>query len=111
MATAAFVISLSSARILAAESPAPIPGSGIPATAATATPAAATTTAAALKPFKKRFLLSHSSSVYQQPDKTSAVIANVRRKTHVSVTGVTGDWLQIRLSNGKVGFIPSSAAE
>jgi hypothetical protein len=35
---------------------------------------------------------------------------HVRRGTHESVTGVTGDW-QIRLSNGKVGFIPSSAAE
>jgi hypothetical protein len=103
IATASIILSFISARVLAAESPTPISSAG--------TPAAAATTAAELKPVKKRFLLSHSSSVYQQPDTTSAVIAHVRRRTHVSVTGVTGDWLQIRLPNGKIGFIPSSAAE
>jgi uncharacterized protein YgiM (DUF1202 family) len=111
IATAAIILSFTSAGVLAAESPTPIPSAATPAAAATATPAAAQTTAAELKPVNKRFLLSHSSSVYEQPDKTSAVIAHVRRRTHVSVTGVTGDWLQIRLSSGKVGFIPSSAAE
>jgi uncharacterized protein YgiM (DUF1202 family) len=110
IATAAVVLSFTSAGIFAAESPTPIPSGAIPTVAATATPAAPTT-AAELKPVKKRFLLSHSSSVYEQPDKTSAVIGHVRRRTHVSVTGVTGDWLRIRLSSGKVGFIPSSAAE
>jgi hypothetical protein len=111
IAIAAFIVSFTSAAVLAAESAAPVQGAGIPAEAATATPAAAPTTAGTLKPIKRRFLLSHSSSVYEQPDKTSAVVAHVRRKTHVSVTGVIGDWLQIRLSSAKVGFIPSSAAE
>jgi uncharacterized protein YgiM (DUF1202 family) len=110
IATTAIMLCLASAAALAAESPV-ASNAPTPAVAATATPAAAPTTAAVLKPIKKRFVLSHSSSVYQQPDKTSAVIAHVRRRTHVNVTGLTGDWLQIRLSSGKVGFIPSSAAE
>ncbi|MGD0076359.1 MAG: SH3 domain-containing protein [Candidatus Binataceae bacterium] len=103
IATASIILLFTSARVLAEESPVPI--------SSAATPAAAATSAAELKPVKKRFLLSHSSSVYQQPDKTSAVIAHVRRRTHVNVTGITGDWLQIRLPKGKIGFIPSSAAE
>src|ERR1700722_19306242 len=107
IATVAIIVAFTSARALAVESP----SAATPVTAATATPAAAPTTAAGVKPVKKRFLLSHSSSVYEQPDKTSAVIAHVRRRTHVSVIGLTGDWLQIQLPGGKVGFIPSSAAE
>jgi hypothetical protein len=58
--------------------------------AAAATPAASPTAAAALKPLRRRFLLSHSSSVYQYPDKASAVIAHVRRKTRISAIGIQG---------------------
>jgi len=29
----------------------------------------------------------------------------------VHVTGITGDWLQVTLRNGTVGFIPVTAAE
>jgi hypothetical protein len=83
----------------------------VPAVAATATPNAAPTSTTGLKPVKKRFLLSHSSSVYEHPDKTSAVIGYVHRRAHINVTAVTGDWLRIRLSSSKVGFIPASAAE
>ena len=110
IAAAALIFSFTSTA-LAAESATTTPSAALPGAAATATPVAAPTNPAEIKPIKKRFLLSHSSSVYEQPDKTSAVIAHVRRHTHVNVTGVTGDWLQIRLSSGKVGFIPSSAAE
>jgi len=104
IATASIIIiSFAAAGVLAAEPSTPI--------SSAATPAAAPATGAELKPIKKRFLLSHNSSVYQQPDKTSVVVGHVRRKTHVNVTAVAGDWLQIRLSNGKSGFIPSSSAE
>jgi hypothetical protein len=106
--SAALLLSFTWAVALAQESATPIPSESTPgATATSAAPAAM----AKLKPIKSRFLLSHSSSVYAQPDKTSAVIAHVHRKTHVSVTGVIGDWLQIRLVSGKTGYIPSSAAE
>jgi Bacterial SH3 domain len=111
IATAALILWFSPAGILAAGSPTPIPRMTTAAAAATATPVAAPTTAGVLKPVNKRFVLTHSSSVYEQPDKTSAVIAHVRRRTHVRVTGVKGDWMRIRLPSGKVGFIPSSAAE
>jgi len=64
-----------------------------------------------LKPINKRFLLSHNSSVYREPNTSSAVVAHVKRGRHVRVVGITGDWLQIRLSGDKVGFIPTKAAE
>jgi hypothetical protein len=108
IATAAIILSFISVEVLAAESPAAIPSGSVAAVAATATPDATPTK---LKPVKKRFLLSHSSSVYEQPDKTSAVIGYVHRRAHVRVTAVTGDWLRIQLSSSKVGFIPASAAE
>jgi tetratricopeptide (TPR) repeat protein len=76
---------------------------------------AATTTASAgapkIKPLNKLFLLTKNSPVYQSPDETSATIAQVRRKKYVHVTGITGNYLQIRLKNGTVGFIPVAAAE
>jgi tetratricopeptide (TPR) repeat protein len=80
--------------------------------------APATTTASAppavapqVKPLNKLFLLTKNSPVYQNPDGTSSTIGQVRRKKYVHVTGIAGDYLQIRLKNGTVGFIPESAAE
>jgi uncharacterized protein YgiM (DUF1202 family) len=107
--TAAIVLSFVGTSALAADSPAS--SAATPAAAATATPAAASTNTAKLQPVKKRFLLTHSSSVYSEPDKGSTVLAHVRSKSHVHVTGVVGDWLQIHMSSGKSGYIPSSAAE
>jgi uncharacterized protein YgiM (DUF1202 family) len=67
--------------------------------------------APSIKPISKRFLLSHSTAVYKQPDKASGVVAHVKARTHVNVIGITGDWLQIKLARGEVGFIPETAAE
>jgi uncharacterized protein YgiM (DUF1202 family) len=103
------VLSIISSAAFAAEPSTPAASGALPAT--TATPVAPPATPSKIKETKKRFLLTHSSSVYEKPDKASPVIGHVRHGTHVNVTGVTGDWLQIRLSSGKVGFIPSSAAE
>src|SRR5580692_10240139 len=77
-------------------------------TAAVAPPEApATTTASAppgvapqVKPLNKLFLLTKNSPVYQNPDQTSSTIGQVRRKKYVHVTGIAGDYLQIRLKNG-----------
>ena len=49
--------------------------------------------------------------MYLNPDPTSTTIAQVRRKKYVHVTGIAGDYLQIKLKNGTVGFIPVAAAE
>ncbi len=78
-------------------------------TTASAPPAAGV--APQIKPLNKLFLLTKNSPVYQNPDATSSTIGQVRRKKYVHVTGVAGDYLQIRLKNGTVGFIPESAAE
>jgi uncharacterized protein YgiM (DUF1202 family) len=104
VAIAGLVLSVTSSAAFAAEPSTPA-AVALPAT--TATPVAPSK----IKATKKRFLLTHSSSVYEEPDKASAVVGHVSHGTHVNVTGVTGDWLQVKLSSSKVGFIPSSAAE
>jgi uncharacterized protein YgiM (DUF1202 family) len=104
MASVGIVLVLASARTQAAPTSAPDLSA---ATAASNAPSAAPST----KPIKKRFLLSRSSRVYQRPDAGSIVVAHVKAKSHVTVIGITGDWLQIKLSSGKVGFIPTQAAE
>jgi len=106
IAAVSLAFSLIASAAIAAESPTPSA-----ATPVTVAPAAAPKTTAKLEPVKKRFLLTHSSSVYSKPDKSSTVLAHVHGKSHVNVTGVVGDWLRIRMSNGKEGYIPSSAAE
>jgi tetratricopeptide (TPR) repeat protein len=84
-------------------------------TAAVEAPAGAPTTTASaapqIKPLNKLFLLTKNSPVYQNPDDTSTTIGQVRRKKYVHVTGIAGNYLQIRLKNGTVGFIPETAAE
>lgn len=80
---------------------------------AEATTAASDTHAGApkIKPLNKLFLLTKNSPVYQNPDETSSAVGQVRRKKYVHVTGITGNYLQVKLRNGTVGFIPVSAAE
>ncbi|MGD0073707.1 MAG: tetratricopeptide repeat protein [Candidatus Binataceae bacterium] len=64
-----------------------------------------------IKALDKKFQLTHDSPVYENPDNTSRVVGKVTHRKWVHVTGITGDWLQIKLRNGTVGFIPTSAAE
>ncbi len=91
----------------------PAPAKSAPAGTATP-PAVAAVEPPAAKPMKRldrKFRLTHNSPVYQNPDASSAVVAQVHRRRYVHVTGITGDWLQVTLRNGTVGFIPVSAAE
>lgn len=82
-------------------------GGGAMALAPTPAPAPAS-----IRPINnKRFLLSHDSPVYREPDDSSAIVARVHRRKFVIVTGITGNWLRIRLRNGVVGFIPTKAVE
>ena len=106
IASAGVLILLTSALVGAQGITAPPPAASPPASTSSAPPPEAP-----MKSLDKRFLLSHASSVYQAPDTTSTVIAHVKRHTHVHVTGMTGNWLQIKLSSGKIGFIPSKAVE
>lgn len=81
-----------------------------PTAAAQPSPAGAAA-APVVKPLNKLFLLTKSSAVYQKPDETSAVIAQVKRRKYVHVIGITGNFLQIRLRNKSIGFIPVNVAE
>lgn len=92
------------------------PAEAPPAISSTTPPPSAPSAVAAaapkpLKPLNRRFLLTHNSPVYQDANGTSPVVAQVHRRKHVHVTGISGDWLQVTLRNGTVGFIPASAAE
>jgi hypothetical protein len=57
------------------------------------------------------FMLADSSPVYEHPDKASAIIAYVPQGAHENVAAGVGDWLLIRLPDGKVGFIPDDAVK
>jgi tetratricopeptide (TPR) repeat protein len=95
------------ARLLPA--PAATPAADAASAAATATTASGV--APKIKPLNKLFLLTKNSPVYQNPDQTSSTIGHVRRQKYVHVTGITGDYLQIKLRNGTLGFIPVAAAQ
>ena len=105
IASAGILILLSSALVGAQSPAAPAPAAPPPA------PASAPAPAAPMKSINKRYLLSHSSSVYRDPDTGSAVVAHLKRHSHVRVVGMTGDWLQVKLSSGKTGYIPTKAVE
>jgi tetratricopeptide (TPR) repeat protein len=85
------------------------PGAAPPTTVASVPGAA--TAPPQIKPLNKLFLLTKNSPVYLNPDVASSTIGQVRRKKYVHVTGIAGDYLQIRLKNGTTGFIPVAAAE
>ena len=80
------------------------------AAAPASTPAAAASSAP-VKPLNKKFLLGHDSPVYESPRQDSEVVAQVHRGKFVHVVGITGNWLQIKMRTGIIGFIPASVAE
>lgn len=85
-----------------------------PTVSATEAPAGAAVSNSKIKPVNppRLFLLTHDSPVYANPDTTSGQVGKVRHRKYVRVIGLAGkDWLQIKLKNGTVGFIPTSAAE
>jgi hypothetical protein len=65
----------------------------------------------AVRPVNRKFLLTHDSPVYETPQDSATVVAQVHRRKFVRVTGITGNWFRIQMKNGTVGFIPVSAAE
>ncbi len=85
--------------------------SAAPAGAATTTASAPKTAAPKVKPLNKLFLLTKNSPVYQNPDDTSSTIGQVYSRKYVHVTGITGNYLQVKLKNGTIGFIPVASAE
>src|SRR5215469_12467860 len=64
-----------------------------------------------IKPLNKVFLLTKNSPVYESPDSTSTVVGQVHKRKYVHVVGLAGNYLQIKLRNGTVGFVPETAAE
>ena len=66
---------------------------------------------AKIKPLNKVFLLTKNSPVYESPDTSSNVVGQVHKKKYVHVVGLAGNYLQIKLRNGTVGFVPETAAE
>jgi len=75
------------------------------------TPGAPAAAIPPVRPLDRKFLLTHDSPVYDSPQETANVLAQVHRRKFVHVTGITGNWLRIQMKNGTVGFIPVTAAE
>jgi tetratricopeptide (TPR) repeat protein len=95
-----------------------LPAAAPPAAEAATPPASAAPPAAApagkqakFKALNRRFKLTHDSPVYQAADSGTSVVAQVHRGKWVHVTGIQGNYLQVTLRNGTVGFIPVTAAE
>jgi tetratricopeptide (TPR) repeat protein len=65
----------------------------------------------AIRQANKRFLLTHDSPVYESMSDSGRVIAQVHRRKYVHVIGLGEQWLRIQLRDGKIGFIPATAAE
>jgi hypothetical protein len=53
--------------------------------------------------------VTHNSNIYQNPDYSSSIVGHVHRHRAVNVTGATRGWLQVKLLNGTVGYIPDDA--
>jgi len=64
-----------------------------------------------MRDINRKFLLTHDSPVYETPQDSANVVAQVHRGKYVRVTGISGTWLRIQLKNGTVGFISVTAAE
>ncbi len=82
-----------------------------PAEAASVPPPTAVAPMVKIRALDRRFLLTHDSPVYETPQDTANVVAQVHRRKFVHVTGITGNWFRIQMKNGTVGFIPLTAAE
>jgi hypothetical protein len=67
--------------------------------------------AAKMRDIDRKFILTHDSPVYDAPDTSARVIAQVHRGKWVHVTGIGSQWFRIRLRDGAVGFIPIAVAE
>lgn len=80
-------------------------------TAAPPPPLAPVSTMPKVRPLNRKFLLAHDSPVYDTPQESGNVVAQVHRRKFVRVTGITGKWLRVQLKNGTIGYIPASAAE
>jgi len=82
-----------------------------PAVSGAAPPSAPAVKRAKFKPLNRKFKLTRDSAVYQAADSSTSVVGQVHHGHFVHVTGIEGDWLQVTLRNGTVGFIPVTAAE
>ncbi len=104
---------LLAAPLPTAISPAPLaaPSAAPSAEAAVAPPAAPAVKMPKLRPLDRKFRLTKDSAVYQGTDSSTSVVGQVHRGHFVHVTGIQGNWLQVTLRNGTVGFIPVTAAE
>jgi tetratricopeptide (TPR) repeat protein len=100
------------APAIGAPSPsAPPETASAPPETASVPPPAPTGPPAKVHELDRTFLLTHDSPVYETPQETANVVAQVHRGKRVKVTGIAGKWLRVRLKAGTVGFVPVTAAE
>lgn len=64
-----------------------------------------------VKPSDKVFQLTQDSAVLQAPNRWGKKLSQVHRGHSVHVTGVSLNYMQIRMKSGLVGFIPATALQ
>jgi hypothetical protein len=64
-----------------------------------------------VRPSDKVFVLTQDAAVIEAPNHWGKKLAEVHRGHNVHVTGVALNYMQIRMKNGVVGFIPASALQ
>jgi tetratricopeptide (TPR) repeat protein len=82
-----------------------------PSPAGTPAPRATAAKVPTMEETDQRFLLTHDSPVFDSTSYDAPVIAEVRRRRYVHVTGLSANWVRIKLSDGTIGFIPATAVE
>jgi nitrogenase subunit NifH len=64
-----------------------------------------------VKPVDKIFILTQDAPVLDAPNRFAKKIAEVHKTHSVRVIGLALNYMQIRMKNGLVGFIPATALQ
>ena len=64
-----------------------------------------------VKPSDKVFLLTQDATVLEAPNRWGKKVSQVHKGHNVHVTGVSLNYMQIRMKSGLVGFIPATALQ
>lgn len=64
-----------------------------------------------VRPADKFFLLNADSPVFSRPNRWASKVAEVHKGHDVHVIGIAMEYMQIRMKDGREGFIPISALE
>jgi len=71
----------------------------------------ATSAVELVKPLDKEYILASDSPVYSEPNRWAKRVAEVHKGHNVHVTGITPNYIRIKMKSGLEGYVPQSAVE